>query len=115
MDSREIYERVSIEFKRWNDLQRRMGWETEISEGAVEALSQMVINIKEDPSSSWVGIIPEETQEYAISVIPNILNEIFLRFQRRRGPRQLGKITSWEIWHGISSALDSWCPINKDF
>ena len=115
MESNEVYERVSVEFKKWTELQRMRGWEAEISGGAVEAISQMVINIEKDPSSSWRDINTEETQMYAIFAVPNILNDIFLRYPRGRGPRNLAKITSWEIWHGISNALDSWCPIPKDF
>lgn len=115
MESNEVYELVSIEFKQWNHLQGLRGWEVDISGGAIKAISQMVINIEDDPSSLWRDINTEQTQLYAIHAIQNILNDIFLRHGRMRGRNNIKKITSWEIWHGISDSLDSWCPIPKEF
>lgn len=112
----EIHENVSNKLAKWGKQQKIKGWMPEFSEGAINSVSQMIINIKEDPSSYWIDVDTTEIQAYAITVIPNVLNEIFLRF--RRGGRfyeKNTKITSWEIWHGISDALDTWCPIPKDF
>lgn len=113
MDSQKVDELVLREFNKWNILQIKQGREAEISNGAVKAISQMVINIKEDPSNYWGDINTEEIQMYAIQAIPNVLNDIFLRYPRRVPKPK--KITSWEIWHGISYVLDSWCPIPKNF
>jgi hypothetical protein len=115
MDKTRIKKKVSIEFRKWEELQKMSGWEVEITEGAIHAIAQMVINIEEDPSDSWQNFNPDTTQQYAISTIPNVLNDILFR-HRRGWPRRQGmKVTSWEIWHGISNALDSWCPIPKEF
>lgn len=115
MEPTEIYDRVSSEIEKWRALQRGMGWDIEISQGAIFAISFMVNNIKEDPSDYWTDINPDSMQMYAISVIPNIMNDIVNRFPKRREQRRSIRLSSWEIWHGISYALDSWCPIPKDF
>ena len=115
MENKELYELVSNEFNKWIERQQMLGWKPEISEGAVEAICQMIINIKKDPSSSWRNIDAIKTQKYTITLIPNILNDLFLNHRNNFRPLALKKITSWEIWHGISNVLDSWCPIPKDF
>ena len=75
-------------------------------------LTQMVINIGEDPSPIWAKVDAEPNQRYAISVIPNILNA--LEYRGRFSSKKTAKISSWELLHGISAILDEWCPIPKD-
>ena len=116
MENNEIIDLVHEEFEKWQSSMELMEWRPEFSEGAVKAIGQMVINIVEDPSPSWMEReSPEMLQRYAISIIPNILNDITRRFpySKRLIPMRINKITSWEIWHGISDALEQWCPIPK--
>ena len=115
METYEIRDQVSEAVTSWRNnlpLRRR---ELEISQGAIDALSQMIVNIQDDPSGYWVEYESDQMQRQAITIIPNVLNDIFLRKYPRATQSIPNKITSWEIWHGISHALENWCPIPKEF
>jgi hypothetical protein len=80
----------------------------------------MIENIQEDQSKYWEHkwIEGDTAQEFAISLIPNALNDLttIRRFSRRifftKG-REI-KISSWEIWHSLSEIVDRFCFIPKD-
>jgi hypothetical protein len=115
MQTHEIRAQVSEAVTSWrNNLPFRRR-ELEFSQGAIDALAQMIVNIQDDPSGYWIDYEPDQMQRQAINIIPNFLNDIFLRKFPMVIPPIPNKITSWEIWHGISRALESWCPIPKEF
>ena len=103
---------VVDEVGRWQALQRRQQRPTEFTGGAIDALTQMVVNIEEDPSPYWGDFDVEATQLFAISLIPNALVDMRRAFPRNHLMK--GVVSSWEIWHSTSSLLDRWCPIPKN-
>jgi hypothetical protein len=84
-----------------------------VSPEGEETLTYMIQMIELDPSRRWEEFNADAVQKYAVSIIPNVLNEIVRRNGYYFGNAKVGVITSWEIWHGISGVLDQWCPIPK--
>lgn len=76
-----------------------------LTSGAVNAVVQMILNIEEDPSSSWQQIESGAVQQQIVNMLPDILRDFI---------DHPGRISSWEIWHNASRLLDSSCPIPKD-
>ena len=82
-----------------------------LTQGAMNAVVQMILNIAEDPSPYWrVEGGLETYQQQVINKLPDIL--IVLRRNQRR--ELSGRLTSWEIWHNVSELLAQYCPIPKD-
>lgn len=107
---------IEASVERWSSLQSRRSQVVTFSPGAIDFLVQMIENIKQDPSSFWTEEINYDTaQEFALSLIPNILNELLnsYRFRGNLNQPEL-RITSWEIWHSLSNILSNWCFIPKD-
>lgn len=112
METDEIHKGVAQAVETWQSIRRPFPRPIEISKGVIESLSFMIWQIRADPSKAWREHDTDATQRYAISVIPNVLNEIANHYLFRRG--DVSVVTSWELWHGISPVLDQWCPIPKD-
>ena len=112
MTDEEIEKGVSVAIKQWGALRQRIDRGYELTPGAVNALTQIIKNIADDPSSFWrEGMDHDAAQHYGITLIPNLLNDLaFVRY--RIAPQR--PISSWEIWHDISPALNRWCFIPKD-
>lgn len=112
MEIYEIKEEMDVAINKWSELAKRQQKPLRLTSGAVEALIQMIVNIEKDPSPYWVDINYDSVQRFAISIIPNVLVDISHWNGRYRWQKQ--EVSSWEIWHKISRALDKWCPVPKD-
>jgi hypothetical protein len=111
MEHGEIQKSVGNQVEQWMRLQSMRKRPFELSSGAVQALTAMIVNIQQDPSPRWADFDVDATQRVAISMIPNALADMLSNFRR---PDHSSIITSWEIWHSLSRALDRWCPVPKD-
>ncbi|SDI01008.1 hypothetical protein [Nitrosomonas sp. Nm132] len=114
MEISEIEERLDAAISQWMELTERQQQPFRLTNGAKQALVQMVINIEKDPSPHWADVDLDSVQRFAISIIPNILVDMSNGYGHYQSRWRKGKISSWEIWHNISSALDRWCPVPKD-
>lgn len=112
MNISEINEEMQNAINKWSQLAERQQRPLTLTQGAKEALMQMIINIEKDPSPYWADINHDSVQRFAISIIPNILVDMSHWRGSYRWPKS--EVSSWEIWHNISSALDKWCPVPKD-
>lgn len=112
MEISQIKEEVTIAVNKWSELAERQQRPLRLTNGAVEALTQMIVNIEKDPSPYWVDIDYDSVQRFSISIIPNILVDMSHWHGRYHWQKQ--EVSSWEIWHNISNALDKWCPVPKD-
>lgn len=112
MENNEIHHDVSHAVEAWQQMRRLLPRPVETSKGLIETLSFMILQIAADPSRTWREHNTDAVQRYAISVIPNLLNEVAAHYRFRRG--NVSVITSWELWHGISPMLDKFCPIEKE-
>ena len=119
MNKEIIREQINSQIKGWLRLQNNIGREWSISPKAIDFIVEVVENIQEDPSSTWQreNFNFEASQELAISLVPNALNDIIGNGRLRGyGRRRImdGKITSWEIWHSLSRTIDNWCFVPKE-
>jgi len=112
MNREEIQRAVSNEAEKFSGFARRQNRHIRFTPGALAALGQMVENIEADPSSHWKPFDSDDIQRQVIFLLPNILTDMFARWPRRPDRELL--ISSWEIWHNLSPALDKWCPVPKD-
>lgn len=120
MEKSVIREQVELEIEKWTSLQKKRNMEVSFTPKAIDFLCLMIENIQEDKSKYWdyKSLEGNTAQEFAISLIPNALNDLteFRRFSRRmtfsKG-REI-KISSWEIWHSLSEIVDRFCFIPKD-
>jgi hypothetical protein len=112
MDDIEIDQEVTSAINKWIELSVHRGRKLELTSGAKALIVQIIINIKQDRSPYWAKVDYDSVQRFAVSIIPNILVDMNNRYDLYR----LGKeqVSSWEILHNISDALDKWCPIPKD-
>ena len=108
----EIEKEMKMAINKWSELAERQQKSLRLTSGAVEALTQMIVNIEKDPSPYWAEINYDSVQRYSISIIPNILVDISHRNRGYRWKKE--EVSSWEIWHNISMTLDKWCPVSKD-
>lgn len=111
MNQDQIYQGVRQQLELWSGISRYRGRPHELTEGAVRLLVQLISNIEYDPSPQWRDAEYDSVQRYVISILPNILVDIDGQFGR---PWVAQRISSWELLHGISPALNRWCPIPKD-
>lgn len=120
MEKSVIREQVKLELEKWTGLQKKRNMEVSFTPKAIDFLCLMIENIQEDKSTYWdyESLEGNTAQEYAISLIPNALND--LKRYRRSGRRIHSfkrneiKISSWEIWHSLSEIVDRFCFIPKD-
>lgn len=108
----EIHEGVSYGIMRWSKSAELAGGGFRLTSGAEQLIVQMLVNIEEDPSAYWQEIDPDRIQRYVIEILPNILAEVDRPTRRKN--REHRPMSSWEILHNISRALNKWCPIPKD-
>lgn len=117
MEIAQIREQVNTEVQKWQNLQKQRNLSVTLTPGASSFLTEVVDNIIADPSDNWKTneFNKESAQEFAISLIPNALNEIVQEW-RYRGPsaKKNIKISTWEIWHAMTPILRNWCFIPKD-
>lgn len=114
MERNEITEQVDIAINQWTELQTRQKRPISLTNGAKQAFTQMIVNIEQDPSPYWVIDDYDALQRYAISIIPNILSDMRRGLHNYRSRWTKIEVSSWEILHRISPALDRWCPVPKD-
>lgn len=77
-----------------------------LTPGAKAEISRVISNIEADPSPHWKRLKNvDAAQEKAIAAIPAALD--------RFAAADITKISSWEIWHGMSIILDAFCFIPK--
>lgn len=112
MELSEIKEGVESSIAKWLELERMRQRPVELTNGATKLIVQMIVNIENDPSPYWEKVEPDAVQRFAISTLPNILVEIDQRYWHYHREQKI--VSSWEILHDISRALDKWCPIPKD-
>jgi len=112
MNREEIQRAVSEEAEKFSRFARHQDRRIQFTSGALAALGQMIENIQADPSIHWKRIDGDDVQRQVIFLLPNILTDMFSRWPGRSDRELL--ISSWEIWHNLSPALDKWCPVPKD-
>jgi hypothetical protein len=118
----EINNKVKDQLELWTILQKKRNKNIVFTKGASDLLCQLIENIEIDQSNHWIidGGDFVSIQEYAISLIPNALNDIYpYPYKNRRG-YNFGNIfndnytiSSWELLHSITKILDSFCFIPK--
>ena len=113
-----IEERTKEQVQQWQNLQNRLGEPPiRVTEKAVDLISLIISNIDDDPSLFWNkerGAM-DDLQQKAISLVPNVLNEVLYGSNtlRRIRRRNIEEISTWEILHSMTRILDSWCFISK--
>lgn len=116
MDREQVQVGVREALRRWAEVNAGVRAEVpELSSGAESLIVDLVVNIEKDPSPYWAWDLEnmDVVQRFAITSLPNILLDMQASYGfRRRWPLQ--KVSSWEVLHQISGALDKWCPIPKD-
>lgn len=112
MDIEQIRRGVYEGADKWAQMGRLRGGEFRLTEGALELVVTMVDNIRRDPSPVWAAHEYDAVQAYVLAILPNILADIGASYRWRN--RLPPIFSSWEILHGISEALEKWCPIPKD-
>ena len=118
MDYSEIERKIRSSVK--NMVHSRGGIEQriEFSDGAIEILTQLVVNIEKDPSSFWQvnSYQSESAQRRSLKLVHEVLKEILQNYNFIKNVKGSGyvNISSWEILHGISRPLKSLCFIPKD-
>jgi hypothetical protein len=108
---KEIENELSNQIDNWNARGGYSRRPLSFSKGARETLAHIISNIDKDPSPYWrmSNITTDSLQHHAILELPKILN---LMYRKNKWSR-LEVISSWEILHDISSALDKSCPLSK--
>lgn len=120
MKKNEIREKVDYQIKQWLSLQERRETYVKFTPKAIDFICLMIENIESDKSAFWRFKESEDqsAQQFAISLIPNALNELrpFERYSRYESIKNVKdtQISSWEIWHSLSHILDRFCFIPKD-
>lgn len=117
MNREQINNQVNNQINLWLNLQKKRQVNVEFTKGATDLLCQIIENIEADKSKSWDYNIEDfkTAQEFAMSLIPNALNDIYLT-RRGRFETDFNKgyiISSWELLHSITNILDKLCFIPK--
>ena len=114
MNNVDIRDKVQRDIVKWEDFQRYRELNVRLSPKAVDFLCTLVDNMETDSSQIWRKGNFNNSQEYAIQLIPNALNELLIR-NRRLGKKNVETlITTWEIWHSLSRLIDVFCFVPKD-
>jgi hypothetical protein len=112
MTQPEIKQDVESTLNNWIALQSGLDRSVELTIGARAFLTTLIKNISEDTSNQWPNDINSDAiQRFAISLLPNILNEVLVK--RIEKETNTFVISSWEIAHSLTKILDMWCPIKK--
>lgn len=117
METSRIRNEIESEVDRWINLQKRNEFSVVISSRAMRLLVELIENIDEDRSNYWrqEEYNINRSQERAISLVPNVLNDVFRNNRYERVARNSTfTITTWELLHRMSSILRKWCFIPKD-
>lgn len=112
MELDEIEVGVQTSVRQFLALQEMKKHPLELTNGAINLIINMIVNIEKDPSPYWEAVEVDAVQRFAISTIPNVLADMNNRYKRDRWDKY--SVSSWEILHDISDALNKWCPIPKD-
>lgn len=118
MNKEQIFKEVNNQIELWKRLQEKRQVIVQFTEGAIDLLCQIIENIEKDQSANWIYKNDDfnTAQEFAISLIPNALNDIN-PYRRSRWYENDFKrnydISSWEILHSITTILDRFCFIPK--
>lgn len=112
MEELEIRMGLREQIERWSQFRERLGRPYVLTDGAVEALALLIKNIADDPSPQWGDFDREDAQRFGIALLPNVLNDLTMDVAVSSRRQQI--VSSWELWHGLSGALDRWCFIPKD-
>jgi hypothetical protein len=112
MNREEIEKGIGQALDQWRALSVLRRQPRELTGRAFSLLVSIVDNIQHDPSPLWRDYEYDGIQRYVVSAMPSILIDIDNRLGYRQ--RNMTQISSWEILHGISFALERWCPIPKD-
>lgn len=117
MDREQISKQVNDQIQLWSRLQKKRQVNVEFTIGATDLLCQIIENIEADQSKNWDYINDDyqTAQEFAVSLIPNALNDILpnRRVWYRSDFNKSYTISSWELLHLITYILDRLCFIPK--
>lgn len=118
MEEIQIRDQVNLAIKQWSNLQNRRGISVEITDRAIDFIIELISNIKLDPSPFWRtkdNYSYDSAQEFAISLIPNALNDIQrINSYKRRFKSSSITISSWELWNSLTQVLSTFCFIPED-
>jgi len=116
MEQSEIRGRVEIEIAKWADLNRLRERYATVTPKAMDFIVEVIENIVEDPLRNWKEQESDSSnsQQYAISLIPNALNDVVNHRRGRHFRSDNIEITTWEIWISLSEILKNWCFIPRD-
>lgn len=122
MEISEIRDGVASAIKQWIALQARINAPVSFSAQAEELIVTLIENIDVDPSPFWRSDIGNDgnrdnLQRYAITLIPNALNDVSnvqRRYQFRRYGDRLLRISSWELYRTMSATIQNWCFIPEE-
>jgi hypothetical protein len=117
MNRDQINKQVNDQIDLWLSLQKKRQVNVEFTNGATDLLCQIIENIEADKSTNWNYNTEDfnTAQEFAISLIPNALNDIY-PYRRGWYENDFSKgytISSWELLHSITNILDRLCFIPK--
>ncbi|WP_417559057.1 hypothetical protein [Mesoflavibacter zeaxanthinifaciens] len=112
MDKTEIRKEVVNQIDKWRSLARLNNRNVEVSDNVINFISDLIENLKTDPPQGWKSrrIDYSNGQSYALSLIPNALNDV----DRRLRFRSHSVISVWEIYESLSVILKNWCFIPED-
>ena len=118
MEKQEIRKQISNEVNKWIALQEKREKKVIFSPKAIDFMCTMIENIEDDRSNYWNYDQTDNrpSQEFAISLIPNALNDltVFRGFGRFPFKKREIYISTWEIWHSLSEIVDKFCFIPKN-
>ena len=120
IEKEEIRKQVNSAIEKWSNLQKKRRMHVIFSQKVIDFFCLMIENIEDDRSTYWDYDKSESNnaQQFAITLIPNALNELtefrrYLRFQSK--VREI-HISTWEIWHSLSEIINKFCAyIRFDF
>lgn len=116
MEQIQIRKNVEHEIEKWKNLLSRRNQYAKLTPKAIDFIVEVIENIQEDPRAAWKEkeIITLNSQSYAISLIPNALNDIINKSQYKYSKRPEIYISTWDIWFSLSDTLKNWCFIPRD-
>ena len=111
MEITEIEERVENAIQEWRNLPFRTRSAPEVTHGAINAMVQIIYNVKKDPSPKWRDMNLDNVQDYIIKNLPLMMFDFERPDLPYRRVRWKKKITSWEVWEGLHVKISDFCPI----
>jgi hypothetical protein len=113
MQELEVRTAINAGVTNWLNTQKLANKSRSVSSGAVSVLVHLVNDISENPHPAWEGYNVENAQEFGITLIGNVLNDIDA-YKRFSSSRHRETITAFDVWHSVSRIVDRWCFIPKD-